>query len=429
MLAVEAGLPDHNLSRNGVLSPDTAESIGHAVHGNSQQGKFLTSGVPTKAEVDEFSVGVADKNRIKDERRKELDDEAKRRKRRPFVIFAVVIAALLLVSAGVYYWLSGRDIVSTTDAYTDGIAVTIAPKVAGYVTELSITDNQRVRAGDMLLKIDDRDYRVAQAQAEAALRIAEAQLENARGNMEIAQKTFPSKLASAKAQGEIALANQAKALADLRRQRTVDPRGTEQSSVDAAAATARVTTATVNDIQAQLEIARLVPQNINLAQVQVQQMEAQVAQAKAQLDQAKLNLTYTTLRAPQDGWVTKRNVELGTYVQVGQSLFSLVSPNVWVTANFKEDELDRMRPGDRVVISIDAYPGLKLGGHVDSLQMGTGGRFTAFPPENATGNYIKIVQRLPVKILIDSGVNPGIPLPLNLSVTPRVTLSANTGAR
>ena len=136
------------------------------------------------------------------------------------------------------------------------------------------------------------------------------------------------------------------------------------------------------------------------------QLEAQVALAQAQLAQAELNLEWTKVRAPQDGWVTKRNVDKGNYVQVGQSVMALVTPDVWVTANFKEDQLDRMRPGDRVDIDVDAFPDLHLEGHVDSIQLGSGSRFSAFPAENATGNFVKIVQRVPVKIVIDSGLDP-----------------------
>jgi membrane fusion protein (multidrug efflux system) len=140
------------------------------------------------------------------------------------------------------------------------------------------------------------------------------------------------------------------------------------------------------------------------------------------LEQAQLNLSYTDVVAPQDGWVTQRRVERGNYVQVGAAIFSIVSPQVWVTANFKETELTRMRPGQEVDITVDAYPSLKLRGHVDSVQLGSGSRFSAFPAENATGNYVKIVQRVPVKIDIDSGLDPNIALPLGISVEPTVHL-------
>jgi len=148
-----------------------------------------------------------------------------------------------------------------------------------------------------------------------------------------------------------------------------------------------------------------------------------VAQARAQLQTAELNLSYTEVRAPFDGYVTKRNVQNGTLVQAGSALCSIVSPDIWVVANFKESQLERMRPGDKVEISVDAFPDLELQGHVESIQQGSGSRFSAFPAENATGNFVKIVQRVPVKIVIDKGLeNWNQPLPLGLSVEPEVTV-------
>jgi membrane fusion protein (multidrug efflux system) len=165
-----------------------------------------------------------------------------------------------------------------------------------------------------------------------------------------------------------------------------------------------------------------VSQNVAQAEAQVAQLEGQLIQAKAQQDQAAINLGYTHVTAPQDGWVTKRNVEVGDLAAPGAPIVAIVSPQVWVTANFKETQLDRMRPGQRVDIRVDGYPSLKLTGHVDSVQLGSGSRFSAFPAENATGNFVKIVQRVPVKIVIDSGLDPNLPLPLGLSVAPTVRL-------
>ena len=164
------------------------------------------------------------------------------------------------------------------------------------------------------------------------------------------------------------------------------------------------------------------PQNIGQSQQQVSQLEGQAEQAKGQLDQADLNIEWTTVRAPQDGWVTQRNVNAGNYVQAGTQFMSLVTTDVWVTANYKETELDGMRPGQAVSIKVDAYPDLDLRGHVDSIQRGSGSKFSAFPAQNATGNFVKIVQRVPVKILIDSGLKAEEPLPLGVSVDPTVIL-------
>ena len=361
-----------------------------------------------------------DDKKSEDDRKKEQDAERKRRRRRPFVIGGGVLAALLLVGGGLWWWLATRGTENTDDAYTDGTSVTIAPKVAGYVVELLVTDNTRLRAGDLILRIDPRDFIASRDQSQAQVEVAQAQLANAQANLDLARETFPARLRQAEAQREQAQAQQQKAQADLKRQRTVDPRGTTQADIDAAVAAARVASATTGQQVANVAINRPVPLNINLAQTQVKQAEASLSQARAQLEAAELNLSYTEMRAPGDGWVTRRNVYLGNYLTAGQSLFSLVSPNVWVTANFKENQLDRMRPGQPVRIKVDAYPHLKLQGHVDSIQMGSGSRFSAFPAENATGNFIKIVQRVPVKVVIDSGMDPNLPLPLGLSVVPTV---------
>lgn len=165
-----------------------------------------------------------------------------------------------------------------------------------------------------------------------------------------------------------------------------------------------------------------VPQRIGEADTQVGQLTGQVEQAQARLKQALLNLSWTVVTAPQDGWITKRNVEVGNYVAPGQQIFSVVAPEVWITANFKETQLDRMRRGQSVAIKLDAFPHLDLRGHVDSVQLGTGAKFTAFPPENATGNFVKIVQRVPVKIVIDQGLQPDVPIPLGVSAVPTVTV-------
>jgi membrane fusion protein, multidrug efflux system len=226
----------------------------------------------------------------------------------------------------------------------------------------------------------------------------------------------PAQLAQAQAQLAQARANQDQAQQNFRRQRAVDPRATTQTNIDQASAQLKTETASVNSAQANVQIADLVQQSIQTAQDQVQQSQAQVAQAEARLAQANVNLSYTEIRAPQDGRVTKRNIDLGTYVQAGQQSFYIVTPQTWITANFKEGQLADMHPGQPVSIEVDAYPQLKLSGHIDSIQQGSGAQFSAFPPENATGNYVKIVRRVPVKIVIDRGLPEGQTLPLGLSV-------------
>jgi membrane fusion protein, multidrug efflux system len=346
--------------------------------------------------------------------------ERRRPGRRPLFVLAGIVA-VLAIGAG-WYFLSTRNQETTDDAFTDGNAVTIAPQVSGYVVELNVNDNTRVKKGDLMVKIDPRIFIAARDQAAATLAVTRAQAENARINLQVVQATAPAQLAAAQAQLEGALANKDLADTEARRQTSAGPRATPQTAIDMALANARSSAATVAFDQAQVQINQLVQQNIDLAKAQVEQLEAQVKVAQAQLEQAEVNLSYTELRAPQDGWVTRRNVNLGTYLEAGQQIFSLVTPEVWVTANFKETQLDRMRPGQPVEIEVDAYPDLVLRGHVDSLQMGSGSVFSMFPAENATGNFVHIVQRVPVKIVIDSGLDPNLPPPLGLSVRPTVEL-------
>ena len=351
---------------------------------------------------------------------------SRRAARAKWVLLLIVLAA---VAAAVSYWYATKDAASTDDAYTDGHAITVAPQVSGTAVTLDVTDNERVKAGQTLLRIDPRAYVAARDQARASLQVAEAQLADARIALESARIDYPAKLASAQAQLAAAKATQFKATADSKRQRNLPKQATMQQDVDNAEAALRSADALVDQGQAAVRQAELVPQFIAEAEAKVHQLEAQVALAHAQLDQAELNLSWTNVTAPQDGSVTKRNVEQGNYVQAGQAVLSLVTPDIWITANFKESQLERMRVGQKVDISVDAYPQLHLQGHVDSVQLGSGSRFTAFPPENATGNFVKIVQRVPVKIVIDSGMDPNLPLPLGISVVPTVRLDATTAAK
>ncbi len=357
-----------------------------------------------------------------DDKAKAKDEEEKRKKRQPYVWLIGATVILLLIVGGLYYWLANRGLESTDDAYTDGRAIDVAPQVAGVVTALDVTDNQFVHKGDPIIHIDARQYQIDRAQAQGALDTAKAQYQNQVLGAEVARKNFPAVLQQAQAQLANAKAVQAKASADLERQKSLSKAATTQQEVDAATAALAQADAQVMLAEAQVQENAPVPQRIGEADQQVLQLNGQLEQAQAKLDQANLNYSYTVITAPQDGWVTKRNVEVGNYVSTAQKIMTIVSPEVWITANFKENQLQQLRPGQSVKISIDAYPQLKLTGHVDSVQLGSGSKFSAFPAENATGNYIKIVQRVPVKIVIDSGLDPKIPLPLGISVNPTVTL-------
>jgi len=333
--------------------------------------------------------------------------------------FGLVLAMAL---GGAWLWYQGRNVESTDDAYTDGRAAIISSRVAGEVVSLDVSDNEFVHKDQILLRIDPRQYKLERDLAEGALATAKAQLAAQQYGLQIAQKNFPALLAQSQAQLAAAHATLAKAQADYDRQRSLSKIATSAQDVDAAKAALEQARAQVALAEAQVQQASPVPQRIGETEKQVGQLQGQVEQAQARLDQADLNLSWTEIRAPQDGWITKRNVEKGNMVAPGQQLFAIVTPERWIVANFKENQLDRMRPGQKVRIEVDAFPSLKLEGHVDSIQQGSGTKFTAFPPENATGNFVKVVQRVPVKIIIDSGLDPERPLPLGLSVVPTVSL-------
>ena len=233
---------------------------------------------------------------------------------------------------------------------------------------------------------------------------------------------FPARLESARAQLLDAQANLFKAQTDYKRQQSIPRAATTGQQVDYATAALRSAEAQVASAQAAVQEATPVKPNVAQSGAQVKQLQGSITQADANLRQAQLNLQWCVVRAPQDGWITRRNVEKGNYVTPGQQIFSIVSPEIWVTANFKENQLARMRAGQHVHVTVDAYPSLNLDGHIDSVQLGSGSKFTAFPPENATGNFVKIVQRVPVKIDIDHGLDPQLPLPLGISVDPTVDL-------
>jgi membrane fusion protein (multidrug efflux system) len=347
-------------------------------------------------------------------------DSDKPRSKKPLIIVAAVVVVLAI--AGFFFWFARRNQVSTDDAYTDGNVITMVPRVSGYVVQLNINDNVHVNKGDLLVRIDPRDYLTAQDQAQAALALAKAQLDSAQQALRIARVQYPAQLVSAEAQQQAAAAALEQAERQYARQHEVDRRATTQENIDASTSQQLSSAASLKSAKAQVQVASLVPEQIRQAATTVAEREAQVKQAEAQLAQADLNLSYTEIRAPSDGFVTRRSVQLGDYLTAGATMFLIVTPDVWVTANFKESQIGRMRPGDRVDLEIDAYSGYRLSGHVQSIQYGSGSRFSAFPAENATGNFVKIVQRIPVKIVIDRGLDPDRPLPLGLSVSPVVHL-------
>jgi membrane fusion protein, multidrug efflux system len=324
----------------------------------------------------------------------------------------VVVAAGLIVG-GTLYWLEARHFESTDDAQVDAYSTQVAPRVAGQVTKLLFADNQHVSAGQTLMLIDPSDFEVRLDQARAQQASAEASVQQAEAQVVVQQ----ANLDQAAANVRVADADLLQAQQDYERFRKINPAAVTRQQVEAS-------TATFHSAQARLEASR---QTVEGSQAQVHAAQAQVLAAQASLKQAaanrqaaELQLSYCTIMAPVSGLVTHRTVSAGNYVSAGQPLFALVQDDRWVTANFKETQLADIRPGQDVELSIDAVPSLTFHGRVDSFQGGTGTVFSTLPAENATGNYVKIVQRVPVKLVFDDPRVKDYPLAPGMSVTPRV---------
>lgn len=351
--------------------------------------------------------------------KKEGDDEDNPKKppiykRKGFIIGAI-IAAVVIVAVLIVLWLIMRQYVSTDDAYIDGNVVTISPQVSARVLALHIDDNQFVRKGDLLVRLDPIDYQVAFEQADAQVAQAEGQLVQARAEIDSAKALVPQALAQQHA-AEASLEN---ARHDFDRYLKVDERARSRQQLENAGTTLTNARSRLEETQASVTSAKA---RVASAQASEKAAEGQLKVALANRKRAEVNLGYCNIFAPCEGRVTQRTVEAGNVVTIGQALFLIVDPNVWITANFKETQLAHMQPGQSVTIKVDAFSGRKWHGHVQSIQAGSGSRFSVLPAENATGNFVKIVQRVPVKIVFDHGpnTNDAPMLSPGLSVIPRV---------
>jgi len=373
--------------------------------------------------------------------------------------FVVLGAVLVLAAVGTYFWVSSLNRVSTDDAQVDGHIIPVSPKIYGKVLEVLVDDNQQVKKGQVLVRIDPQDFQAKVDQAQAAANVAESQAQGASAGVPLTRDTTGSSVTAAEAQLEAARADYAQAQVDYDRAATADV-AMARSNVDSAQATAERAQADLNRMKTLVdreEISRLEYDSyvsaarvatsqlqaskdklssvtkdaetkkaaIASAQARITQAQAAILQAKAterqvpvriadassasasigqaqaNLEAAKLDLSYTNIVAPMDGMVTRKTVEVGQVVQQGQGLLMLVPlQDVWVTANFKETQLADVRIGQRAEVEAD-LSGKTYAGHVDSIAAATGTRMSLLPPENATGNYVKVVQRIPVKIVLD----------------------------
>lgn len=332
--------------------------------------------------------------------------------KRPRPVGAILCIGVLVVLAIGWYWLVSQQYVSTKNAFLKGHLVRVAAQVSGPIDKKLVAENARVEQGQLLLQLDPADFQVALAQAETRLASAQAKLNQAQARLS-ATKTGIDRAA---AQVTVAKARAENAKSDYQRLKNVDTRAVSKQKVESAEHKMQQTRATE-------QAAR---QKVKSAKAQVKASKAGVAVAKAAIDQAQagvekaqLQLSYTRITAPVSGQVAELGVEAGEYVQAGQTLLTVVPPTVWVKANFKETEITHMRVGQSAKIKIDAFSGHAFDGHVASIQHATGAEFAVLPAQNATGNFIKIVQRVPVKIVFDEPPDLYVPAP-GLSVVPTV---------
>ena len=382
---------------------------------------------------------------------------------RRLIVLLVVAAVLVAIAIPLYRYFESYE--STDDAQIDGYIYPISPRVSGYALRVTVDDNQFVQAGTVLVQLDPKDYQVAVANAKATLANLKSSSEAARINVPLTSVNTSSQLSTAQADVENAQAglagaqqqfdaaqatlrqaeaNDLKAQDDVNRYKplaekdeipqqqytqAVDSQKATAAAVEAAKSSAAASEqavsaarAKVSQAQAELHYAETRPQQISLQRSRAEAAEAQREQAQAALDQAQLNLQYTTVVAPVSGIVGQRSAHPGQNVSPGQQLMTIVpldSENLWVTADFKETQLTYMRPGQPVKISVDTYQ-RDYDGHVLNIGGATGARYSLLPPENATGNYVKVVQRIPVKITLDKGEDQDHLLRPGMSVEPKV---------
>lgn len=356
-------------------------------------------------------------------------------RRRPVVLAsaAIAILAFIYVATILFHQLTHE---STDDAFIDAHIVSVAPKIAGRVSAVRVNDNQLVHEGEPLVSIDARDLEATVAQKRAALEVMQARLQNAQMSAEQAEahvKTLEAAYASAVATRNATAAETEKLRADLERNRGLITTGAiSKMDFEHSLSDTRSSEANLESKHKQLQAAAAYAEEgrkqAGSARAQANAAQAEVKEAEAELRQAELQESYTEITAPEAGRVTNKSVEPGNYLQVGQPIFAVVPQAIWVTANFKETQLSEMRPGQPATIEVDAYPSRTLHGHVDSIQAGSGARFSLLPPENATGNFVKVVQRVPVKIVLDEQPDVKQVLGPGMSVVPEVQVKSGFGS-
>lgn len=359
----------------------------------------------------------------KDDKDKEKDKDfvkkakARLKKRRPEYmkkrVVVPTITAIILVLLGLYAAIRATFYQSTDNAFIEGRLVSIAPRVSAPVVRLLVDDNQVVKKGDLLVELDSNDYQVALNQAEAKLAEAKANLDISVKRVDesrsVVNKTYED-ISSTESKLEFAKKDFSR-YSELYKDGIVSKQAYEKSKTNFDVASSDYNSAQENSMASKHALASDKAKTVA--------NEALIKRLEAEVAEAKLNLEYTKIYAPQDGMVSARSVEKGNYVSIGQPLMNIVPEQVWVVANFKENQLTKMHAGQKVKIKIDTYPSKRFVGHVDSIQRSTGAKSSLFPPENAVGSYVKIVQRVPVKIVFDEDISKYNIVP-GMSVVPRV---------
>jgi membrane fusion protein, multidrug efflux system len=334
---------------------------------------------------------------------------------RPAVRIGIAVAAVVLIIAGIVFWIHARRFESTDDAFVDARIVRLSPQIAGRIAQIYAQDNQLVRKGDVLVEIDPGDVGARLKQAESERALATTQLAQAQAQVHSSDSAYSraqSMVNGARAQAE-------KATQDLSRYHALqadNPRAVAQAQVDQAIAAAR---SARSEQEASERAADSAKAALEAARAEADSAAARINVLDAQVQEAQLSFGYARIVAPVDGHITQRKAAIGAYVSPGQQMLAIVPLQMWITANFKETQLAQIRIGQHVGIDIDACPDTDAQGHVDSIQRGSGQAFALLPPENATGNYVKVVQRVPVKIVFDR-VRGQCPLGPGLSVIPNI---------
>jgi membrane fusion protein (multidrug efflux system) len=343
-------------------------------------------------------------------------------RRRPFAFVGGLILLFVALPAGYLYWDYASHFESTDDAFIAARQFTIAPKVPGYLTAVPVTDNEHVVAGQVIARIDDRDYRNALAEAQAQVAEARANIENLDAQIVVQQAQIHANQAQVdQAQAALVFAQQ-------------QAKRYQELAATALAGTVQDAQRYSSGLRQQQAAVESAQATLALAQRQIEALQAQRASAvanlglrKAQRDQAQLDLSHTIVTADQPGRVVQLSAAVGEFAQPGTNLTMFVPDDIWVWANFKETQLDYMRPRQRVTLEIDAYPERTIRAHVASVQPGSGTAFSLLPAQNATGNYVKIVQRVPVKLVMDDppsdvALGPGMSVDPTVRVDPALSL-------